>query len=630
VSDDKLSAALAWAARGFRVFPVVAGAKVPAIEGWLDSATTDAAAITAWWRDPLTGWSQPYNIGVLTNDMIVVDVDDKNGKNGTRSLLDLDLPLETLIVRTPTGGRHVYYTGPNKSLSVNRLGEGLDIRSFHGYVLAPGSSLPNGEYTIDNDAPLLAAPEGLIARLDEPRERQSVTALVDLDHPAALARAADFARTCAPAIFGQGADAYTFGVACTIKDFGVSQHECLAVLAEHYLPRCVAPRSPADQVAFLERKVDNAYSYGKSSPGATSAELDFAGVHIAPPEPITRPGRKWFLHGDAYDPPNWLFHEALLQVGVGILLAPPSSGKTFLTMDLARALAQRETFFGIEANEAGGTALLLGEGSGGARMRVNALKAVGRLPIAITEVSLLNGKLGDLLVDLKALSADMLEDYGVPLRLVVLDTLAASGLLLDENDNVEAATALKALSNLSRLLNAFVLVVHHPSKDGKSERGASALRGGADVTLEIFREPKSAVRTLAVVKSRDGPEIQLGDFTLNVVEVGKDARGRAMKTCVVSTAPAKHSAPEVERPKYTDLFLECLSWAMDEEGETIEGKQVVELEAVKASFKERKDGSRDRTAIAKAWSTTLAYVRELGVVREVPFGGRRYLEKLSL
>ena len=62
----------------------------------------------------------------------------------------------------------------------------------------------------------------------------------------------------------------------------------------------------------------------------------------------------------------------------------------------------------------------------------------------------------------------------------------------------------------------------------------------------------------------------------------------------------------------------------------VEGKQVVELEAVKASFKERKDGSRDRAAISKAWATTLAYVRELGVVREVPFGGRRYLEKLAL
>ncbi len=628
MSDEKLTAALAWAARGFRVFPVIPGAKGPAVAGWIDSATTDAAAITAWWRDPLTGWSQPFNIGVLTNDMIVVDVDDKNGKNGTRSLIELDLPLDTLIVRTPTGGRHVYYTGPNKSLSVNRLGEGLDIRSFHGYVLAPGSSLPNGDYTIDNDAPLLQAPEHLIARLDEPRERQSAVALVDLDHPAALARAADFARTCAPAVFGQGADAYTFGIACTLKDFGVSQHECFALLAEHYLPRCVAPRSPAEQIAFLERKVDNAYSYGKSSPGATSAELDFAGVDIAPPEPVRPPGRKWFRHGDAYDPPTWLFHEAIPATGIGMLLAPASSGKTFLTIDLARALAAGEGFFGIEPNETGGTALLLAEGAGGARMRLNAIKAAGRMPIAASEVSLLNGKLADLLADLQALSAAMVEEYGVPLRLVVIDTLAASGLLLDENDNVEAATAMKALSNLSRLLNAFVLVVHHPAKDGKMERGASALRGGADVTLEIFREPKSPVRSLAVVKSRDGPVGPLGDFTLNPVEVGRDDKGRKIETCVVSTAPVQR-AVEAERPKYTDLFLECLVWALDAEGETIEGKFVVEREAVKEAFKERKDGSRDRGAIGKAWTTTLAYALELGVVREVPFGGRRYLEKLS-
>ena len=633
MADDMFTAALEWAGRGFRVFPLIPGTKKPQIEGWTDLATADPDAITRWWVDPVTGWKRNYNIGVLTNDMIVVDVDDKNGKDGTASLLELDLPLDTLIVRTPTGGRHVYFNGPNKSLSVGKLGEGLDIRSYHGYVVAPGSVTEAGAYTLDNDAPVAAAPAHLIARLDEPKERGvSAAAIAELDTPEAIARAVEYAQTCAPAVLGQGADAYTFKVACSVKDMGVSQDTAVTILSEFYLPRCDAARAWDDQVAFLERKVENAYNYGLATPGAQSPEADFAGMSIIPPVLIGNAGgagRQWFHHGDEFDPPSWLFHELIPTVGVGMMIAPSSSGKTFLTVDLARSLAAGEGFFGVEPNERGGTALLLAEGAGGARGRINAIRAAGRLPIAASEIGMLNGKLHDLTADLQALSVEMLAVYGVPLRLVVIDTLAASGLLLDENDNVGAAIAMKALTNVSRLTGAFVLVVHHPPKDGRGERGAGALRGGADVTLEIRREDKSAIRSLEIVKSRDGPVGKVGDFTLIPVEIGRDANGRAIETCIVSTAAAPVKATS-EAPRYVPLFMECLTWALDDEGETIEGERVVEVEAVKEVFTERKDGSRDRSNISKAWKAVLAYALETGAVREIPFGGRRYLAPLRV
>ena len=621
---DTLTAALAWAERGFRVFPLVPGSKKPMNEGWPDMATADAGEINALWRDPVTGWPQDYNVGVLTNDMIVVDVDDKNGKNGTASLLELDLPLDTLVVRTPTGGRHVYYTGPNKSLSVGKLGAGLDIRSYHGYVLAPGSRVPEGVYTLDNDAPLLPAPEDLIRRLDEPRERQRANAAVELDKPSAIARAADFLEHEAPlALEGAGGDHTTFKVACTLKDYGLSKATALALLIEMWNPRCAPPWDHDE----LEQKVENAYTYGTVAPGALSPEADFAGIRISPPPRAGR--RQWFRHGDDYAPPNWLFHEIIPEKGVGMLIAPSSSGKTFLTVHLAAALAKGEPFFGVSPSAPGGTALLLAEGAGGARGRINAVKAVGRLPIAATDVGIINGKLQALAEDLNELSATMVEDYGTPLRLVILDTLSASGLLKDENDNAEAAIAMKALSKLSEMTGAFMLVVHHPPKGGKGERGAGSLRNSADVAFEIYREGKSPIRRLEIEKSRDGPVGPIGDFTLVPVEIGRDAQGRKIETCVVSTAPATRVTEE--QPRYTDLFMECMDWGLDsEEGETIEGRRAIELEAVKAIFTERKDGSRDRSNIARAWKAVLAYVLDTGAVREVAFGGRRYLTKLAL
>ena len=63
-------AALAWAARGFKVFRCLPGRKEPAGEGWRAEATDDALEIDALWG------AKDYNVGVLCNDMIVVEMND--------------------------------------------------------------------------------------------------------------------------------------------------------------------------------------------------------------------------------------------------------------------------------------------------------------------------------------------------------------------------------------------------------------------------------------------------------------------------------------------------------------------------------------------------------------------------
>src|ERR1700744_367421 len=129
--DAKLLAALAMAERGMRVFPVRPGpAKEPMVKDWPKTATLDPDTIKAIWT------KFPHaNIGALWDDHIVIDVDVKKGKQGLASLMDLDVDLDTFTVRTPSGGLHVYYRGPNVRNSVEQLGPGLDVRSYHGYVL---------------------------------------------------------------------------------------------------------------------------------------------------------------------------------------------------------------------------------------------------------------------------------------------------------------------------------------------------------------------------------------------------------------------------------------------------------------------------------------------------------------
>lgn len=127
VSDDHcaavmIAAALEYARRGWRVFPLKSDSKEPKIGQWPERASTDAETIKDWWRK----WPHA-GLGIATgHGLIVLDVDTKNDAGGAHSLKVLqvehgELPV-TLTVRTPGGGWHYYF----------RLPDGCTIRNSAG------------------------------------------------------------------------------------------------------------------------------------------------------------------------------------------------------------------------------------------------------------------------------------------------------------------------------------------------------------------------------------------------------------------------------------------------------------------------------------------------------------------
>lgn len=619
--------ALALAARGFKVFPCVPGGKQPRVKEFYNSATADRDAVHAAWSDPVTGWPLDSNVGIDCSDMIVVDIDNKGGVDGMASYLALDLPLDTLMVRTPTGGYHAFFRGPPKSLSVGKLGPGLDIRSFHGYVIGAGSVINGRPYTIDNDAPILEAPAHLIARLDEPRERSGPASATELDTEFALARAAKYLAEEAPAaIEGAAGDDTTFRVLCIAKDMGLSAEGLFDLAAEHYNPRCAPPW----ELDELRQKVDNAYLYALSAAGGQSPAVDFGGVDEIPAPRYIKPeptDRRWQQHGDLLNlDATWLFYEMLPQTGVAVLSGPSQGGKTFVLMHLARALATNKSFFGTTPDERGGSILLTGEGRRSVLARMEALGEEDRLPIVSGDIDnlALPGALDALAVDLRAKMDAMQEEFGVPVRMIAIDTLSASGLLKDENDNSEAGIAMKALSKLSEALNALIVVTHHPPKDGRGQRGAGAIFNDVDVVIEIIREKTNSIRELQITKARDAQQRSLGVFTLIPVRLGTDSRGRVVTSCHVSDAPpTERDVTKV--PKHVETLIQSVEWALVDEGQEIEGRSCADMEVVKSAFKERYDGSKDASNFKRKWEQTLAFAVESGAVEAVAFSGRRYL-----
>jgi hypothetical protein len=205
-SADLLAAALATAARGWHVLPLVPGEKRPAFPdhpaarcrgtdlrcraghtGWEDRATTDPDRIRRAWS------TRPWNIGIACgpSGLLVVDLDRaKPGDVAPIGWAEQDVtcgmdvflltahtageapPVDTHTVTTPSGGTYLYYRAPAGIRLGNTNGDGgaglgwkVDTRGWGGYVVAPGSVVDARRYVTTDPRPPLPLPAWLAGAL---------------------------------------------------------------------------------------------------------------------------------------------------------------------------------------------------------------------------------------------------------------------------------------------------------------------------------------------------------------------------------------------------------------------------------------------------------------------------------
>ena len=139
--------ALAYAERGWPVFPCLPGRKAPATEhGHLD-ATTDPARIRAWFsRRP--GLNLAIATGAPGPD--VLDIDSRGpAENGYAALGELRraglLDEIAASVQTPSGGLHLYLLGSDQRCG-HLPARHVDFLARGGYVLAPPSQADGRPY----------------------------------------------------------------------------------------------------------------------------------------------------------------------------------------------------------------------------------------------------------------------------------------------------------------------------------------------------------------------------------------------------------------------------------------------------------------------------------------------------
>lgn len=302
--------------RGFHIFPKPKGItkkKEAAFysSSWPSMATNDREKIRKLQeRFPNSDWA----VATGPSNLVVVDLDQKNGKDGEAKWLELQKKYakapKTLVVRT-TNGRHLYFRGQCATV-VDMRGKipGIDVRSDGGLVFAPGCTTEDSPhkspYTWEIDVEIAEAPQWLITLVGQPTVRDREAARI-IDHERDVARAMAMMKNRPPAVQGQSGDTATFKVFADLRDMGISVDKSVELAIESgWNDRCDPPWNESQ----LRKKAENVDQYATHTQGRASPEADF--------EPLTEEEAQLYGEEDVITELNRKHAKAAMGGRVGV------------------------------------------------------------------------------------------------------------------------------------------------------------------------------------------------------------------------------------------------------------------------------------------------------------------------
>jgi hypothetical protein len=542
--------------------------KVPAITAWQSSATTNTVQVTDWFTH---GAHVVPGIELRRAGLVVLDADRHHGgADGVVALQvlvedQIDWPPHPIVVTAGGGEHHVF----QQRAGIEPLGNGsgtlpagIDVRGAGGWLVAPGSVREDGkawkpapgtpslvESYVSGAIPAL--PDWLLELIRrrpdcegtrpphqefwtaaaEARVRSALTAIVADDREAWLHAGMALHDTHWPS----AREIWETWSKTSAKYDADDQEKTWKSLSR---TNYTGPRITLASVFAMA--IDNGWTEVTVKPDAGSSEAS------SKPEQATALPLHWLIDGDPYLDADWLVEGLLPKTGSGLISGPWGSYKSFIAVDLSGGTMDGTTFAGRVVRRRGGVLFIAVEGAIEVPKRIRArhLAAAGQaddaLPFAwVDQCPLLLDKsaLPILEATAKAAAERMQADYGLPLVLIIIDTMASASGYEGEQENQTGPTqrVMNVLRDLSRATDALVIGVDHFGKNVETgTRGGSAKEGAADFVLAILGERDTAGRMtntrLAVRKLRQGATGVELPFTMRVIE---PAPGQALSTLVV-------------------------------------------------------------------------------------------------
>ena len=499
---------------------------------------------------------------------------------------------------------------------------GLELFSTKGFVTLTGRTLPLTELLGNTDTVAAPAPElaALIAQRFPTSQTPSAPAAPGANDTSAI--------ECALALLPDSLaydDWLIVGMAIHHETHGEGfhlWHEWSAKSPKH---------SNTDYV------LDRWKSFGRSTgnPVTLASLFKLAGISPTPPAtpdefedlsstPLPEPKASRFTVLSAQDfastpPPRWLIKHILPEAELVVLYGAPGSGKSFIALDAAMAIARGVPWRGRKTKP-GRVVYLAAEGAGGFRNRMAAYAQVNHLDLSTVPFGIISAA-PNMLDGPQAKDVVRAIVASGGASVVVVDTFAQVMPGGDENGGKDVGLALAHCKRIHAATGAVVILIHHSGKDAtKGARGWSGLKGAADAELEVLRTPGG--RMLRISKQKDGEDSLQWGFGLEVVNIGMDEDGEVITSCVVVDAPLGVPAGVPDRALgpveivVNDVIQEFLGGSVD----GIDMREIL-VEAAKRVGETPQKGVRDtryqrvKRVLEKLCSTPdSGYVIENGVV----------------
>jgi AAA domain/Bifunctional DNA primase/polymerase, N-terminal/Primase C terminal 1 (PriCT-1) len=545
-SSPRLAAALDHVRRGFRVFPLAHNAKKPPLfNKFTEFASRDEAILRGWFDKP-----HAPNIGIATDTMLVVDVDPRNGGTDTLKVLTLteEFP-PTLGAKTAGGGCHMFYrlpAGLKVKGGTHKLGQGIDVKAKGNYVVGAGSDIDGNFYQWLNDAPIADAPDWMRAKLEQAAvPKPNAGKPLGPETPEGIALAEKYIRERAPEATQGNRDDTAYNVAAAIYDYVVEKQTAHILLAEWNETKCSEPLDD-DAIARIadsagrNRENPKGCRDPNNACGFEPVEIDESKKPKKPSDDAVAPldGATDFLENYAAAAAKALTEsgdplvDGVIDRGTfSTWYGPPKSGKTFIVLWLCLCIASGHPWANRKTRR-GAVVYLAAEGGRGIYKRLRALQLqhpeLDGSPLFVIrkQVDLLHGKAG---VEFLAAQCKVAaERAGVPVELIVIDTVARALSGGDENSPTDMGGFVKNCDALRDMTQAHVLGVHHTPKANPSmARGHGSLLGAVDTEIQIL------ANRITSSNQRDLNDDLSLHFSLKTVQIGTTMAGDRVTSCVI-------------------------------------------------------------------------------------------------
>lgn len=264
----------------------------------------------------------------------------------------------------------------------------------------------------------------------------------------------------------------------------------------------------------------------------------------------------------ALPPKKWLVKGVLGINDFVLLFGLPSTGKSFLALEIALRIAEGKDLFGYKIKSPGAVLYVAAEGANGFSGRLAARKASIGLAIGLPcqflkiapDLSKPKG-VQELLNFAHQLSAIL----NIPISLIVIDTLNRCFGGGDENTSDAMGAFITGCDCIRRETGATVLVCHHAGKvEKRGARGHSSLKAAVDTEIQIKKIGKQY--EAKITKQKDGLEGHFATFKLKRVDLDPDEDGDPNFSCIVEIIGAGQKSTKQnqcakkikENPDWTD------------------------------------------------------------------------------